>query len=141
MRYLFLAALVLPHFAQGTFNSFTIFQSNFDNTSFLLATPLGPDQICNNIIAGTKFNLPTVNIHAGQGFSFSVCNPSQLDFYATSSSGGAVTYDYYLHDASPPKKIGSCASDSTDEKIPCTVGGTKLENTVTLNCKSAFNIC
>jgi hypothetical protein len=140
MRYLFLAALA-PHFAKATFDGFTIIQCHIDNTSILLATPLGSDQICNNLIAGTKYNLPTVNIDAGDGFSFSVCNLNQLDFYATSSSGGAVTYDYYLHDASPPKKAGSCTSDSTDEQIPCTVGGTLLENTVKLNCNSVYNIC
>jgi hypothetical protein len=146
MRLLLLASALAPHVAHGTWSTLTIFEAEglgLPNAApIIAATPGAPNDSCNALNAGpTVYNVPRVNFTAGDDFSVDVCPPSQLDFYGTLQPGGAVTYQFYLHDAPKPYLIGNCSNVmGTNEAIPCMFGGDNLwNNTVLLNCVT-YNI-
>jgi hypothetical protein len=140
---LFLAALV-PQVAQGTFTTFTIFETDIDFSALTLI-PGASDQLCHVLNFGPKYSASLTNTTAGDNFSIAVCDDgSQMDFYGTVLSPGEVTYEYYVHDSNPPQLLGNCNNDvaSVTAPIPCTVAGKKYQNTERLNCNSNdFNMC
>lgn len=149
MKLLLLASAFAHHVAHATWETLTIFEAEGaglpNGAPFIAATPGAPNETCHALInRSTIYFVPSVNIAAGDDFSFAACPPSQLDFYGTPLPGGQVTYQFYLHDASPPYLIGNCENVvGTNDPIPCTAAGENLwNNTVLLNCVTKnINAC